>query len=355
LQDEKQKHFDGGNVMLRNFLLSLRTPLTLLAVGLLSVVANAQRSPSTAPSGLGMRRTEQASRTLSINSNAQTTAQSNLSVSFGLIDFPRTPGGTAFGLNSKGDVVGGYGPIPAAGYYETTGFTLKGNTFQTLAYPGAAVSAPYGINKRREIVGFYDMTGEGNFHGYLYGSSTFTNIDYPGAQATGALAINDSGEIVGTYIDSSNIQHGFTLIKGNYTAIDPPNSVGTIPYGVSSLGVVVGSYYDLNGFLHGFTFQNGQFTTVDYPGATNTTLSGINDQGQIVGSYGNGTVIAGIEWTTSNLFFLDQGTYTALALPVDDALVTWSFALSGSQFVGFYVDSLGNFFGYEAQVVTESH
>jgi hypothetical protein len=111
--------------MLRDCRLWLRTPLTLLALGLLSIAVNAQRPQSNLPSGLGMPRTEPASRTLLINLNTQAMAQSSPSLSFGLIDFPRTPGGTAFGINSKGDVVGGYGPIPPAGYFETTGYVLK--------------------------------------------------------------------------------------------------------------------------------------------------------------------------------------------------------------------------------------
>jgi hypothetical protein len=328
--------------------------LALLAIGVFAISSQSQSPTAPRASGFGFHK--------SVSSQAHQSPQhakarnkhqlDAVTLSYGLIDFPRSPASNAFGINSKGDIVGGYGPPapPPAFYFETTGYTLEKNTYRTLAYPGAAYSAPYGINDRRVITGIYDTAGDGNFRGYMYKGMEFTNIDYPGAPSTGPFAINNSDEIIGIYFDAGNTQHGFTFKKGVYTSIDVPNSYDTEPRGINSNGVIVGDYYDFNNIQHGFVYQGGQFTTVDYPGATNTVLSGINDAGQIIGNYGDGTTVAGIDWGTSSIFLLDQGTFTPLALPLGDIQVTWSYTMTGNQFVGFYVDSTGNLFGYMAEI-----
>lgn len=336
--------------------------LGVFAIGLLAVSGQGQTSTPPRATAHGIQR-----RAGSLARNAQRNPRSQsaqrpaaaTNLAFGLIDFPRSSASNAFGINSKGDIVGGYGPIPPAGYFETTGYWLKGNTYRTLAYPGAADSAPLSINDKRVIVGFYDLLGDQNFRGYQYKGTEFTLIDYPGAPSTGPLGINNSGEVIGIYFDSSGIQHGFTLKDGVYTMIDVPNSYDTEPRGINSTGVIVGDYYDSGNIQHGFIYQNGQFTTVDYPGVTNTVLTGINDVGQIIGGYGDDMIVAGVEWGTSSIFLLDQGTFTPLALPLGDIQVTWSYTMSGDEFVGFYVDSTGNLFGYQAQIpsgaVSQNH
>jgi uncharacterized membrane protein len=338
--------------MLKHKQICLILFLALLAIGLFAISGQSQPPTSPRASGFGFHKhaNSQARRSRQ-HARARTKQQLDaLTLSYGLIDFPRSTASNAFGLNSKGDIVGGYGPVPPPLYFETSGYTLKKNTYRTLAYPGAAYSVPYGINDKRVIAGFYDMVGDQNFRGYMYKGSQFTNIDYPGAPVTGPSAINNSDEIIGIYIDSGNIQHGFTFKDGVYTSIDVPNSYDTEPRGINSKGVIVGDYYDFDNIQHGFIYQGGQFMTVDYPGTTNTVLSGINDAGQIIGGYGDGTIVAGIDWGTSSIFLLDQGTFTPLALPLGDIQITWSYTMNGNEFVGFYVDSTGNLFGYEAQI-----
>jgi uncharacterized membrane protein len=342
--------------MLKHKQICLISFLGLLAAGLLAISGQSQSPAARRVSGFGLQRHASShARPARQHPRAQSKKQpAAVTLSYGLIDFPRSPASNAFGVNSKGDIVGGYGPMapPPALYFETTGYTLKKNTYRTLAYPGAAYSAPYGINDKRVITGIYDTAGDGNFRGYMYKGTEFTTIDYPGAPVTGPLAINNSGEVIGIYFDSSDVQHGFTFKEGVYTSIDVPNSYDTEPRGINSKGVIVGDYYDFNNIQHGFVYQGGQFTTVDYPGTTNAVLSGINDAGQMVGTYGDGLIVAGGDWGTSNIFLLDRGTFTPLALPLGDIQVTWSYTLTGNEFVGFYVDSTGTLFGYEAQIPT---
>src|SRR5580704_15505243 len=266
--------------MTRNRKFSLTTFL-LIAIGILSIFSQAQL-PANRISRLG-RKTE--ARTMPFApfaTNAQAERrQSGLNFTFGLIDFPRSPDSTAQGLNSRGDVVGLYGPnLPA---YEGTeqSYVLEGNTFEELVYPGASYTLGLGINKSRKIVGWY-VGSDGNAHSFLRKGKDYTNIDHPGSDNTIASNINDADEIIGTYYqNTTGTIHGFVLKKGVYTTIDPEGSVFTEPMGINSNRVIVGFWIDSNQFSHGFVFQNSQFTTVDYPGASNTELSGINAEGQM--------------------------------------------------------------------------
>jgi hypothetical protein len=337
-------------MMLRNRQIPLSAPLLLVIVtiGLLSVATQAQL-PAKRISRLGRRIEGQTTAFASAAPRPRASSgQPGVNFTFGLIDFPRSPDTMATGTNSRGDVVGLYGPnLPA---YEGTeqSFVLEGNTFQELVYPGATYTLGLGINKARKIVGWYSGA-DGNAHAFLRKGKEYTNIDYPGSDNTIASNINDAGVIIGVhYQNTDNMVHGFVLKKGVYTTIDPPNSTYTEPLGINSAGTIVGDYEDQDLVNHGFIYQQGQFTTVDYPGATNTDLTGINDQGQMVGGYGDDIIIGAEDWPTPNPFFFDQGTFTPFQAPVDDALVTWTATLNGNQFVGLYADTLGNIYGYEA-------
>ena len=273
------------------------------------------------------------------------------SFSFGLIDFPRSPDSTAFGVNSKNEIVGIYGSNLPQWEGLTQSYLLKGNDYLKIAYPGAPYTSAFGINKQGEIVGwYYDPSGNGIWHAFLLKGKTYTTIDYPGAQYTAALNINDHAEIIGLYWNGTGMQHGFMLVKGVYNTFDPPASGGTEPVGINSSGVVVGNYVDASNNTHGFIYQKGQYTTVDYPGSPVTGLTGINDKGQIIGGYGDTVQVGALFWPTPKVFLLDSGTYTTFTPPVGDAQVTWAYTLNGNNFVGFYIDSLGNIYGYEATI-----
>ncbi|MGA7967492.1 MAG: hypothetical protein WCC32_04770 [Terriglobales bacterium] len=329
-----------------HFSMCLAGVLSLFAIGLLSISSQAQL-PAKRASRFGRDR-QPSTASPAIASSRTVRTPSGLTFAFGLIEFPRSPDSTAQGLNSRGDIVGLYGPnLPA---YEGTeqSYVLEGNTFQELVYPGASYTLGLGINKSRKIVGCY-AESDGNAHSFLRKGKDYTNIDHPGSDNTIASNINDAGEIIGTYYqNTTGTIHGFVLKKGVYTTIDPEGSVFTEPMGINSNGVIVGFWVDSNQFSHGFVFQNSQFTTVDYPGASNTELSGINDDGQMVGDYGDDILVGQQAWPTPNAFFLDQDTFTPIQLPVADAQVTWTNTLVGNEFVGMYVDSLGNIEGFEA-------
>ena len=319
--------------------------MTLCALTLAGSFARAQAPDVPVAHRLGTRRSGDVR--VGPQALAKTRLQSGLNLSFGLVDFPRSPYSTANGINSRGDIVGFYGPnLPAWDGTEQS-YLLHGNSFQEISYPGASYTGALGINKSRAIVGWYSGT-DGIYHGFLLKGKKYTNIDDPAFQNTIPSNINDSGEIIGEAFDATGNIHGFLFRKGTYTTFDPPNSINTEPIGINSTGVIVGNFVDENTVAHGFVFQGGQFTTIDYPGASSTDLTGINDQGQMIGGYGDDVMVAGDDWPTPNAFLLDHGVFTPLAAPFGGVEVTWTYTLTGHQFVGLYVDSLGNIEGFEA-------
>ena len=321
-----------------------------LAIGFLSLLSSAQLPPRQIVRFGGTARARTKTVAAS-NSNPRAAAgQSSVNLSVTMIDFPRSPDTTAQGLNSRGDVVGLYGPnLPA---YQATeqSYVLEGNTFQELVYPGASYTLAAGINKSRRIVGGY-VGPDNNLHAFLRKGKAYENIDFPGSDNTTALNINDAGVIVGIrYQNTTGTIHGYILKKGVYTTIDPPGSIFTEPTAINSGGVIAGFYLDQDQASHGFVLENGLFTTVDYPGADNTEITGINDQGQMVGGYGDDAIIGDEDWQTPNAFFLEQGNFTPIHLPFGDVQVNWTYTLNGNQFAGMYVDSLGNIYGYLATI-----
>jgi hypothetical protein len=144
--------------------------------------------------------------------------------------------------------------------------------FMTFDAPGAG-TGPYqgtgcsgcspGINQAGAIAGIYTDANK-VFHSFLRSpAGEVTRIDAPGAgtgvgQGTGcfsdcSVGLNASGMIMGTYIDASNVFHGFERsTAGQFTTVDPPDSVGTRPQSINDSGAITGYYIDANNVFHAF-------------------------------------------------------------------------------------------------------
>jgi hypothetical protein len=135
--------------------------------------------------------------------------------------------------------------------------------------------------------------------------STFTTFDPPGAgtvpfqgQGTQPASINSVGAITGTYIDASNVNHGFLRNpNGTFATFKDARGAGTGPgqgtiaSSINSVGAITGQYFDANYVSHGFVTPDGKtFTTFDARGAgtgpgQGTQPASINDLGAITGFY----------------------------------------------------------------------
>jgi len=129
-----------------------------------------------------------------------------------------------------------------------------------------------GLNAAGAIAGIY-TDASNVFHTFLRSpEGTFTRIDAPDAgseasQGTGCSSdcptpINDWGAVAGSYIETNNVFHGFLRSPdGKLTEFDAPGA-GTGPYqgtacqfcglGLNDSGEIAGTYLDSSNVYHGF-------------------------------------------------------------------------------------------------------
>jgi probable HAF family extracellular repeat protein len=241
---------------------------------------------------------------------------------FTTIDFPNATSTQAWGINSRGDIVGFYVNADKSSH----GFLLSGGHFASIDFPGAAVTLINGINARGDIVGEFGVTLTSSHRGFLLSmNGVFTPIDYPGATYTSAIGIAPGGEIVGLYALADNVNHSFLLSGERFTPIDFPGAATTGVNGIAPQGDIVGAY-KIDNAAHGFLMSNGNFTSIEYPLAANTLATGSNSSGDIVGRYIDAAAV-------SHAYLLRGGKFTSIDYP-------------GATFTGATaIDSLGNILG----------
>ena len=197
--------------------------------------------------------------------------------SFTPIDYPGATLTDAFGINTRGDVVGNYNNADKSDH----GFLLSAGLYTSIDFPGATATEAFTISPRGDIGGIYTLGGV--THGFVLSGTKFTTIDFPGATATEVGAINFRGDILGDYT-LAGARHGYLLIGGQFTTIDFPGAANTAPVAFNPQGDVVGGY-NVGGVFHGFLYSEGEYTAVDVPRSTRTGANGINARGDISGRY----------------------------------------------------------------------
>jgi len=198
--------------------------------------------------------------------------------------FLRTPQGRLITFDAPGA-----GTVPNLYFKSTPAGTYGGQGTYAMS-----------INPEGAIAGSYlDETNLG--HGFLLApDGTFTSFDDPDAgaaayQGTFAWNINPSGVIAGNYWDSSTVRHGFVRTRdGKFANFDPSGSVSTfvsLATCINPAGAVTGTYYDAEGVEHGFVrAPDGKITEFDVPGAgteggQGTWGTSINTEGAVTGGY----------------------------------------------------------------------
>jgi len=181
----------------------------------------------------------------------------------------------------------------------STSVTYK---YSKIDFPGATSTTANGINNCNVIVGSY-IDSSNLTHGFQFANGKFTSINFPGAAETAVFGINDLNDVVGWYVLSTapNAKgHGFLRHNGTFTTIDDPQAMfATILAGINKSGVIVGNFDSSQGFV----FQNGTFTLLNAPQqpgeSIDTQLNGISNLGQVVGQAFSGDNWRGF-WTPTN-------------------------------------------------------
>ena len=242
---------------------------------------------------------------------------------FTLIDYPGGSSTQAWGINSRGDVVGVY----TGADKNSHGFLFNSGKFTPIDYPRSAVTVADGINPQGDIVGQFREMASSPYRGFRLGADgIFSAFDFPGAVSTFLEGINSRGDIAGGYTLADGATHTFLWRGNSLTKIDFPGATLTFPDGITAQGEVVGAYA-VNGVTHGFVWSSGGgFTTINYPKATFTNATGRNSSGDTVGRYVDSANV-------SHGYLLSNGQFT----PIDCPSATYTGAAS--------IDAAGNIAG----------
>jgi hypothetical protein len=139
---------------------------------------------------------------------------------FTAVNFPKSDGTQATGINDKGDVVGLY--LDTAGAEH--GFVKRGTKYTSIDVKGDTSADAYGINNAGDITVFA-INSSGDYDSFIYNGKTFKKVGYPSAGPLGSVAhaVNNKGDVDGTYYDSAGDVHGWLLHGGKYYSLDDPN------------------------------------------------------------------------------------------------------------------------------------
>jgi len=264
----------------------------------------------------------------------------SFSAAQGTYDFKsfQNPGATVtrvLGLNAHGELVGMDDSIPGRHAFLVDHDSHA--SLDSVGILGTHTSFARGINTQGDIVGGY-AGSDGKEHGFILRHGKLTTLDAPfrGAVGTQLNAINDAGVIVGVWVDHAFRGHGFIYQNGSFSNLQYPGSRDTTPFGINSNGDIAGNWdADQSSTGHGFVFSGGRITSFDVPDAmpNETAANGINDSGQIVGTYvGRDGKFHG--------FIREGATFTALDCPGGVATIAWGINAAG-QIAGNCDDSGG--------------
>ena len=137
------------------------------------------------------------------------------------IDFHDAIATDAWGINHRGEIVGRYEDTNNKSHI----YLFREGQFKNIDFPGALDTAPDGakggINSRGDIVSYYCVAATCGFdtsqhrlllHGFLLRDHEFTTtMDFPGGHVTANFGINARRDIVGIYDDEHGMTHGFLL------------------------------------------------------------------------------------------------------------------------------------------------
>lgn len=164
--------------------------------------------------------------------------------SFTDVQYPGVNMTELYGINNASIVVGTEEPT-GGGW---TGLTYDGTTFRTFG-PAGDYTFVNGINNNNEVVGAVSSI---TTSGFLRSKGKVTVIAYPGAVLTSPNGINDNKIIVGNFYFSTD-SSCFVWKNGKFNTFSIPNVKDTFCIGINNAGVIVGYVSDFGMHIaHGF-------------------------------------------------------------------------------------------------------
>jgi hypothetical protein len=169
---------------------------------------------------------------------------------FTAINFPKSNGTQAIGINDAGDVVGDY--LDSASVQHA--FVKIGAKYTSIDVTGDTLPYAWDINNSGQIL-MFALDSASDYVSFVYNGKTFKKIADPKAAATGTIArsLNNKGDVAGAYFNSAGDEIGFLYHGGKYyDVINPKASTETKPDGVNDTLEMVGRYVNTAGATVGF-------------------------------------------------------------------------------------------------------
>jgi hypothetical protein len=200
-----------------------------------------------------------------------------------------TGGISFFGINSAGTVVGW---CTSAKTGLDIAFSYAKGKFTVINFPKSNGTQASGINDKGEVVGLY-LDSANATHGFSKIGTKYTSIDVTGHTNTVAWGVNNAGQITVYATNSagasdSYLKTGTTLKKINNPGEGKASAQGTIVHTPApNTKDIDGTYYDTAGTEKGWLLHDGKYYDVVDTGGI-TRADGLNDKSELVGRYGSG-------------------------------------------------------------------
>jgi len=196
-------------------------------------------------------------------------------------------GGISFyGVNSLG-AVAGWCTSSKTGL--DTGFVYSKGKFTPVNFPKSNGTQATGINDKGEVVGLY-LDSANITHGFSKIGTKYTSISVKGGTNTVAWGVNNAGQITVYTTNSAGTFDSYLMTGTKLKKIDNPGAgtTGTIVHTPSNVGDIDGTYYDTAGTEKGWLLHKGKYYDVVDTGGV-TRADGLNDKSELVGRYGSGS------------------------------------------------------------------
>ncbi len=178
------------------------------------------------------------------------------------------PEGAAFGINNRGDVVGGSGTcaaydlrygVPLQPRHALLWRTGSVKPIDLGNLGGAINNTGYAINDLQQVVGASDVSGDQFQHAFFWQHGEMTDLGtLPGDVASAATGINNRAQAVGVSMDAAGDGRAFLWQNGVITDLNsliPPNSPLYLMHAcsINSQGQIVGFALQIStGELHAY-------------------------------------------------------------------------------------------------------
>jgi hypothetical protein len=200
-----------------------------------------------------------------------------------------TGGISFYGVNSAGAAVGW---CTSAKTILDTGFVYSKGKFTPVNFPKSNGTQATGINDKGWVVGLYLDSGNLS-HGFVKVGTKYTTIDVKGDTNTVAWGVNNKGQITVYATNSAGAFDSYLVTGKVFKKINNPkagkaSAQGTIVHTPSNVGDIDGTYYNSAGTEMGWVLHAGKYYDVVDPNGV-TRADGLNDKAELVGRYGSGS------------------------------------------------------------------